>query len=167
MPTPLDAIADLVRACPPLPQVVTSGQPDKRHIEALKAAGVRIVLDLRDPMEPRSFDEPAVVRGLGMEYVNVPLATGTLHDDSAERILSVLRGAGPRWVFVHCGSGSRAGGALLPFLLLEMGLSEEEALTEAMRIGLRSAEYLEWGLEYARRQRAGDRGRGSRGGENT
>jgi protein tyrosine phosphatase (PTP) superfamily phosphohydrolase (DUF442 family) len=151
MPTPLDAIADVVRSCQPLPRVVTSGQPAERHLEALSAAGVRTVLDLRDPMEPRSFDEPAVVSRLGMEYVNVPLATGTLNDESADRILGVLRGAGQKWLFVHCASGSRAGGALLPFLLLDTGLTEEEAVIEAMRIGLRSAEYLEWALEYAHR----------------
>lgn len=152
--TPLDVIADVVRACQPLPRLITSGQPAERHFAALKAAGVGIVLDLRDPMEPRPLDEPAVVAGLGMEYVNVPLGTGTLNDESAGTILGVLRGAGEGWVFMHCASGGRAGGALLPYLLLDHGLSEDEGIAEAMRVGLRTAEYLEWGLDYARRQRA-------------
>ena len=43
-------------------------------------------------------------------------------------------------------------GALLPHLILEHGLSEDDATTQAMRIGLRSADLLEWGLDYARRK---------------
>jgi hypothetical protein len=64
----------------------------------------------------------------------------------------VVREAGDRAVFVHCGSGSRVGGALLPHLVLEHGLAEEDAIGQAMRIGLRSADLLEWGLDYARRK---------------
>jgi putative redox protein len=82
--------------------------------------------------------------------VNIPLGTGTLNDDTADRVLAELRRAEQRWLFVHCSSGGRAGGALLPYLLLDVGRSEEEAVIDAMRIGLRSAEYLDWGLDYAR-----------------
>jgi hypothetical protein len=70
------------------------------------------------------------------------------------RILAVLRGAGDRVVLVHCGSGNRVGGALIPFLMLDHGLEEEDAVGQAMRIGLRSAELMEWGLDYARRNRS-------------
>jgi len=153
MSTLLEALSDVVRACQVLPTLVTSGQPAERHFRALRQAGAALVLDLRDPMEPRPFDEPATVHELGMEYANIPLGTGTLEDFTAERILSVLRCAAQRPVFVHCSSGNRAGGALLLYLLLDLGLPEEEASVEAMRIGLRSAEFLNWAVEYARRQR--------------
>ncbi len=153
MPTPLDAIADLVRACQPLPSLVTGGQPTAAHLAALTQAGVGIVIDLRDPMEDRRIDEPALVTQLGMEYVNVPIATGTLDDATVERILSVLRRPERLTAFMHCGSGSRAGGVLLPYFLIDLSLPEDEAVTKAMQVGLRSAEYLEWGLDYARRTR--------------
>ena len=65
---------------------------------------------------------------------------------------SILREAGDRPLFIHCGSGSRVGGALLPYLMLEHGLAEEDAIAQAMRVGLRSADLLEWGLDYARRK---------------
>ena len=55
-------------------------------------------------------------------------------------------------MFVHCASGNRVGGALLPHLILDQGFEEEEAVGQAMRVGLRSAELMEWGTEYARRQ---------------
>jgi protein tyrosine phosphatase (PTP) superfamily phosphohydrolase (DUF442 family) len=88
-----------------------------------------------------------------MEYVNVPVGPGTLTDETLDRILGVLRSAGDRLVLVHCGSGNRVGGALIPFLMLDHGLEEEDAIEQAMRVGLRSAELMEWGLDYARRNR--------------
>ena len=151
MPTPYQALHRVPNACQLLPNLVTGGQPSTADLEALGAAGGALVLDIRDPMEPRPLDEPAVVRKLGMEYVNVPVGAGTLNDATLERILRVLRGAGGRAVFVHCASGNRVGGALIPYLILDQGLEEEDAVGQAMRVGLRSAELMEWGVDYARR----------------
>jgi hypothetical protein len=40
---------------------------------------------------------------------------------------------------------------MIAYLMLDEKLSEEDAVEQAMRIGLRSPEYLEWGLDYVRR----------------
>lgn len=153
MTRPIAALSGVVNACLLTPTVVGGGQPSAADLAALGAAGGGIILDLRDPMEPRPFDEPAAVHAAGLEYVNVPV-TGSSHDDATlERILGVLRGAGDRTVFVHCGSGNRVGGALIPYLILDQGFEEEDAVNQAMRTGLRSAELMEWGLDYARRNR--------------
>ena len=102
-------------------------------------------------MEPRPIDEPARVRELGMEYVNVPVSAGSLTDATLARILTVLREAGTRPVYCHCTAGGRVGGALIPYAMIDHGLGEEEAIAQAMRVGLRSAEMMEWGLDYAKR----------------
>jgi protein tyrosine phosphatase (PTP) superfamily phosphohydrolase (DUF442 family) len=155
MPTPLQAIAGVTNACQPVLNLVTGGQPAPAHLEALKAAGVTRILDIRDPMEPRPFDEPALLRSLGVEYVNIPVQGGALSENLLERILDVLRSWGDAPVFFHCASGNRVGGALIPYFILDHKMDEEEAKLRAMRVGLRSAELLEWGLEYARRRREG------------
>lgn len=155
MPTPLEAIAGVANAHQPLPHVVTGGQPSAAQLEALGTAGGEIVLDIRDPMEPRPVDEPELVRRLGMEYVNVPVSAGTMNDAALERILTVLREAGDRTVFFHCASGNRVGGALIPHLILDHGMGEDEAVQQAMRVGMRSAEVMEWGLDYAQRHAGG------------
>ena len=155
MPTAFQALERVPNACQILSNVVTGGQPSTVDLEAFRAAGGGIVLDLRDPMEPRPLDEPAITQRLGLEYVVAPVTAGTMTDATLERIHQVLRQAGDRPVFVHCGSGSRVGGALLPHLMLEHGLNEEDATAQAMRIGLRSADLLEWGLDYARRKSIG------------
>jgi protein tyrosine phosphatase (PTP) superfamily phosphohydrolase (DUF442 family) len=145
------AVSGVANACQILPTVITGGQPSMQQLRALKEAGGGIVLDVRDPMESRPMDESSLVQQLGMEYVNIPVRAGSLDDTTLDRILTVLRGAGDRTVFFHCGSGNRVGGALIPYFMLDMGLEEEDAVEQAMRVGLRSAEIMEWGLSYVRR----------------
>jgi protein tyrosine phosphatase (PTP) superfamily phosphohydrolase (DUF442 family) len=152
MTTTFQALERVPNACQLLPGLVTGGQPAATDLEAFRESGGGIVLDLRDPMEPRPLDEPATARRLGLEYVVVPVSGSTMSDATLEQIHRVLREAGDKQVFVHCGSGSRVGGALLPYLILEQGFEEEDAITQAMRVGLRSAELMEWGLDYARRK---------------
>jgi protein tyrosine phosphatase (PTP) superfamily phosphohydrolase (DUF442 family) len=151
MPDLLDAMHGVPNACQILTNVITGGQPNGAQLRALKEAGGGVVLDFRDPMEPRPIDEPAVVRELGMEYVNIPVRAGALDDATLDRILAVLRGAGERKIFCHCGSGNRVGGALIPYFMLDQHMEEQDAVDQAMQVGLRSAEMLEWGLDYARR----------------
>ncbi len=88
------ALSGVANACQILPNVVTGGQPTADQLQGLKAAGGDIVLDLRDPMEPRPVDEAALVRELGMEYVNIPVRAGSLDDATLEHILAVLRRRG-------------------------------------------------------------------------
>ena len=155
MPTPFESLAAVPNACQVLPGVVTGGQPTAADLQRFGEAGGGIVLDLRDPMEPRPFDEPGLARHAGLDYVNVAVGAGTLTDQTLDRILAALRAAGDRPVFVHCASGNRVGGALLPYLILDHGLEEEDAVGQAMRVGLRSAELMEWGTDYARRKGGG------------
>jgi protein tyrosine phosphatase (PTP) superfamily phosphohydrolase (DUF442 family) len=151
MSSPVQALNGVPNACQLLPGVVTGGQPSAAHLAAFHAAGGRVVLDLRDPMEPRPLDEAATVASLGMEYVNVPIGPHSMTNATLDRVREVLREAGDRLVLVHCASGSRVGAALLPFLMLDHGLEQEDAVGQAMRVGLRSAELMEWGLDYTQR----------------
>ncbi len=152
MSTPLEALRGVVNAAAPLPNLVTGGQPNGEHFRALKSAGVEVILDIRDPMEPRPLDEPAAVRALGMEYLNVSVTAATMDDETLEQLLGIVRSNAGRSMLFHCASGNRVAGALIPHLILDHGLSEDDAVAAAMRMGLRGAEVLEWGLDYARRR---------------
>ena len=154
MSSPVQALNGVPNACQLLPTVVTGGQPSAPHLAAFHAAGGRVVLDLRDPMEPRPLDEVATTASLELEYVNVPIGPHSLTDATLDRVLEVLRTAGDSVVLVHCASGNRVGAALLPFLMLDHGLEQEDAVGQAMRVGLRSAELMEWALDYTRRHQA-------------
>jgi protein tyrosine phosphatase (PTP) superfamily phosphohydrolase (DUF442 family) len=154
MSSPVQALSGVPNACQLLSTVVTGGQPSAAHLGAFQASGGRIVLDLRDPMEPRPLDEAGTAASLGIEYINVPVGPHSLTDATLDRVLEVLRTAGDRMVFVHCGSGNRVGAALLPYLILDQGMEEEDAVGQAMRVGLRSSELMEWALDYTHRHQA-------------
>jgi protein tyrosine phosphatase (PTP) superfamily phosphohydrolase (DUF442 family) len=153
MAAPLDAIAGVANASAPLPNLVTGGQPAASHLENLKDAGVEVILDIRDPMEPRPVDEPAAVAALGMEYLNIPVTAATMDDATMEKLLGVIRANAGRPMLFHCASGNRVGGPLIAHLMLDHGASEEAAIQAALRGGLRGAEVLEWGLDFVKRKR--------------
>ncbi|HKP27831.1 MAG TPA: hypothetical protein VJU15_00415 [Gemmatimonadales bacterium] len=151
MSSPIDALRGVPNANQASETVVTGGQPSAAHFRALKDAGVEVVLDIRDPMEPRGFDEPTLMDELGFEYKVITVSDAHLTDETLASITNVMRQSEGRPTLVHCASGNRVGGALIPWLILDQGMTEEEATMAAMRMGLRGAHLLEWGLEYARR----------------
>jgi protein tyrosine phosphatase (PTP) superfamily phosphohydrolase (DUF442 family) len=150
----LAAVSGIANACCPLPGLVTGGQPNDAQFRAARAAGAVTVLDIRDPMEPRPFDEPALAASLGLKYVNISVTGHSLDDATLEKILAVLRNDTAAPVFFHCGSGNRVGGALIPYFMLDKGMTEDDAVALAMRVGLRGADLLQWGLDYAHRHSA-------------
>jgi protein tyrosine phosphatase (PTP) superfamily phosphohydrolase (DUF442 family) len=147
----LAAFAGLPNAAEPVPGWVTGGQPTEQQLKAFKAAGGEVVLDNRDPMEPRPFDEPAVVRAAGLEYVNLSIVHGAVTSDTMKRLHETLKKMKDKKALLHCSSGNRTAAALIPYLMIDKNMEEEDAVEVAMRSGLRSAELMEIAVEYARR----------------
>ncbi len=146
----LSAVAGLPNAAEPISGWVTGGQPTEQQLKAFKAAGGEVVLDNRDPMEPRPFDEPAAVRAAGLEYLNLPLVHGAVTADTMKGMHERLKTLGGRKALLHCSSGNRTASALIPYLIIDRSMEEEDAVDLAMRSGLRSAELMEIALQYAR-----------------
>jgi protein tyrosine phosphatase (PTP) superfamily phosphohydrolase (DUF442 family) len=150
----LSAIAGIPNAAEPLPGIVTGGQPGAAHLTALKAAGCEVVVDNRDPMEPRPFDEPAAVRAARMEYVSIPIVHGAVTTDTIRQMHEAVRKLAGRKALLHCSSGNRTAAALIPYLILDNGMEEQDAVDAATRMGLRSTELMEIALEYVRQGQA-------------
>ena len=87
----LEAVSGVANASQPLPHLLAGGQPGPAHLKALGEAGVKVIFDIRDPMEPRPFDEAAAAKAAGLEYEQVTVRQGALDDGVMERVLSVLR----------------------------------------------------------------------------
>ena len=139
----------------PLPGLFTAGQPAPEHFKALGAQGVKTVIDLRDPMEPRPFDEPALVGELGMKYINVTVRQGALDDAVMDSALDAIRRSDGQPILLHCASANRVGGVLIPYFMIDKGMSEDDAVAAAMKVGLRGADLLEWALDYTQRKMGG------------
>jgi hypothetical protein len=77
-------------------------------------------------------------------------------DTTLSKIREVLRAnVGKRKVFYHCASGNRVGASVIPYLMLDQGFAEEDAVNAALRMGMRDAGLMEWALDYARRNASG------------
>ena len=146
----LSALAGLPNAAEPVRGWITGGQPTEPQLEAFKAAGGEVVVDNRDPMEPRPFDEPATVRAAGLEYISLPIVHGAVTTDTIKRMHQALKKLEGRKALLHCSSGNRTSAALIPYLMLEKKMAEEDAVETAMRGGLRSAELMEIALQYTK-----------------
>lgn len=144
----LAAFPGLPNAAEPVPGWVTGGQPTEQQLKAFKAAGGEVVLDNRDPMEPRPFDEPTAVRAAGLEYHSLPIVHGAVNQDTMQRVHEMLRRLAGRKALLHCSSGNRTSAALITYLMIDKAMTEEDAVETAMRGGLRSAELMEIALNY-------------------
>ena len=145
----LSAFSGLPNAAEPVAGWVTGGQPTEQQIKAFKAAGGEVVLDNRDPMEPRAFDEPATVRAAGLEYISLPIVHGAVTAETMKRVHQALKKLAGRKVLLHCSSGNRTAAGLIPYLMVDKKMEQEDAVDMAMRIGLRSAELMEIAVTYA------------------
>jgi uncharacterized protein (TIGR01244 family) len=127
----------LLNRAEPLPDVVTSGQPDPASIGELADAGYVAVIDLRGIDEERGFDERSVVESAGMSYISLPVvgAAGVTYENASllDDILSNVDGP----VLLHCASSNRVG-ALLALRAHMHGATSEAALELGSAAGLSS-----------------------------
>ena len=154
MSTLLASLDGLPNAAEPVPGWVTGGQPSEQQVRDFKAAGGEVVVDNRDPMEPRPFDEPLVVRAAGLEYINLPIVHGAVTVETMKKVHDTLKKLAGKKTLLHCSSGNRTSAALIPYLMIEKKVGEEDAVEIAMRGGLRSAELMELALNYVQTSRS-------------
>lgn len=123
----------------PTPDLLVAGQPATDDWQALAAAGVRTVINLRPAAEMQGRDERAEVAAAGLRYVELPIAgAGDINADNARKLAELLGQAdGP--VLVHCASGNRVGG-LLAVAKAQAGMPAGEALEFGRSAGMKSSE---------------------------
>lgn len=136
----------------PYPWLYTGGQPDPTAIRALAGVGVWNVLDMRAADEPRGFEERELVKSLGLGYLHIPTRAGDFRDSRFTAFRHHLAAHGPKKpLFVHCASGNRVGAALLPWLVLDQGMTQEDALAAARKMGLHDEALTALAIDYIRR----------------
>jgi uncharacterized protein (TIGR01244 family) len=91
------------------PGIVTAGQPTAEQLEAAQAQGVKTVINLRTNSEKQEFDEAALAKKVGMNYVHIPVAGPDDINDANARLLDEALAPGALPALVHCGSANRVG----------------------------------------------------------
>ena len=129
---PASVVAPQVQLRQPLPGLYTAGQPAPGDWAAIRARGVRTVINLRTPNELEGRNEAAEVQASGMRYIEIPVAGSEGVNAANARLLhEALSPAHGGGVLVHCASGNRAGA----LLALEQRDFDGVAAERALEIG--------------------------------
>jgi uncharacterized protein (TIGR01244 family) len=117
-----------------------SGQPTERALRDLRAQGVTTVINLRSPPEMARvpFNEAALVKELGMEYVYLPMRGTPQLPYSPEAVKSfaaAMSGAKGK-VLLHCTVAWRASHLWAAYLIQYRGVPVATALAQARTINL-------------------------------
>ncbi|MGQ0622652.1 MAG: beta-lactamase hydrolase domain-containing protein [Panacagrimonas sp.] len=127
----------------PAPDLLTGGQPTQADFEALAAAGLKHVINLRPITEDAGFDEAALAAKLGLTYTNIPVAgPADIGDDNARKLDAALASTKGEPALVHCASSNRVAALLALRAAHIQGKSTDEALAFGRAAGLTKMEPL-------------------------
>ena len=138
-------------------QFCTGAQPRLKHLEKLKAEGVKAVINLRTRGEHRADEEEAKAKELGLRYFHIPVVFGEPKEEQATEFLKITDDPENRPAFIHCAGAVRVGAFWMIRRVLRDGWTVERAEEEAKKIGLRESPHLN---EFARRYIEKHRGQG-------
>ena len=121
--------------------VFISGQPTERALRDLRSQGVTTVVNLRSPEEMSKrvpFDEAALVKELGMEYVYLPMR-GTPefpYSPAAVKSFAAAMSGAKGKVLLHCTIAWRASHLWAAYLIQYRDVPVATALQQARMINL-------------------------------
>jgi protein tyrosine/serine phosphatase len=116
--------------------IYRGGQPSKEGFLFLKRMGVKTIVNLR-----AEDDEGDLVRGLGLNYVHIPIRLifpwSRISESSIQKYFEVIDSPDNYPIFVHCRRGADRTGALSAmYRINNQGWPADKAWTEARAIGL-------------------------------
>ena len=116
-------------------------EPSPIGITELGSAGVKVVIDLREPSQATQFEKQQAEK-LGMKYTNVPFPPLSAPSSAqVEMVLNMLTQNQAQTVFVHCRRGKdRTGTVIACYRIQHDGWDNSRALNEAKSFGMSSAE---------------------------
>jgi uncharacterized protein (TIGR01244 family) len=117
-----------------------AGQPTEKALRELRAKGVTTVVNLRMPEEMArvGFDEAALAKELGMNYVHIPMrgtAANPYGPKQLDAFVAALDAADGK-VLLHCTIAWRASHLWAAYLIRERHVPVETALAQTRRINL-------------------------------
>ena len=112
------------------------GQPEGRGFHFLKQQGIKTVINLRE-----ENDEEATVRGLGMNYIHIPMSVSIkarIPEKDIQKYFTILNDPANFPIFIHCKRGADRTGAMVGFYRIGVqGWEGPRAYEEARNVGMR------------------------------
>lgn len=116
-------------------ELTVIGQVQLEQLRQAVEEGFQSVLNLRSPDELGFVkNERQLAESLGLHYVNIPLKLEALHETVITEILQTLEQL-PKPVVVHCAAGMRSMAISLLSIAIQQGLTAEQTLAKARKLG--------------------------------
>ncbi len=118
------------------PFLLRGAQPSRQGFEALRAAGVKTVVNFRDGKKDIAV-EKELVESLGMKSVSIPLSVfKTVKDEDIEKFLDVVNNPKNGPVYMHCRQGQdRCGTMVAIYRLTQQNWGATQAYNEMLKYG--------------------------------
>jgi protein tyrosine phosphatase (PTP) superfamily phosphohydrolase (DUF442 family) len=127
----------------------TGGQPTEQAFAKIAASGFRSVLSLRGPGEGIDLNkERALVEKAGLRYFNIPVVSSAPRAEQADEFIKLVKETSNHPMLINCSTANRVGAFMMIYRVLEQGWSQEKALEEALKIGLRGDELKKFAQSY-------------------
>ena len=109
-------------------RISTGGQPTEEQLAALAASGVQAVINLALPTSTHALpNERAVVTGLGMEYVAIPVVFEAPTAADFARFCAEMAARRGQRLFIHCALNCRVSSFVALHRVLQEGWSRDAA----------------------------------------
>jgi protein tyrosine phosphatase (PTP) superfamily phosphohydrolase (DUF442 family) len=133
----------------------TGGQPSDEAFAKIAASGFHSVLSLRAPDEGIDLKkERVLVEKTGLRYFNIPVVSSAPQAAQADEFIRLVKEKSNHPMLINCATANRVGAFMMIYRVLEQGWSEEKALDEAIKIGLRSEGLKKFAQNYIARNKA-------------
>src|SRR5262245_34497408 len=127
----------------------TGGQPTEQAFAKVAASGFRSVLSLRTSGEGIDLKrERSLVEKTGLRYFNIPVVSSAPRAEQADEFIRLVKEQSNHPMLINCASANRVGAFMMIYRVLEQGWSQEKALEEALKIGLRGDELKKFAQSY-------------------
>src|SRR5262245_18053665 len=115
-------------------RLLTAGQPSEAQLADASRQGVRVVINLALHDDPRYSlaDEAGCVRGLGMEYVNIPVNFNAPTEENLRAFIAAMDAYKSEKILVHCAANYRVTAFVGLYRVVCDGLAVDKAF-ETMR----------------------------------
>lgn len=110
------------------PLALTSGQPSAEQFQVIKEAGYELVINLAEVNECSGLaGEGEIVRGLGMDYVHIPVIWTQPLPSDLEAFFAAMQANRARKLYVHCIRNMRVSAFMFLYRVLRLGVDEKDA----------------------------------------
>lgn len=115
-------------------RLLTAGQPNEAQLADAARRGVKVVINLALHDDPRYSlaDEAGCVRGLGMEYVHIPVRFNAPTEENLQAFIEAMDTHKDEKILVHCAANYRVTAFVGLYRVLCEGWAADKAF-EPMR----------------------------------